>query len=197
MARMKSDDREAAKLEVCERLGFELGIQRLVVVDGSPIWIPDRALTLCQPWAYLMTALPDDCRKDVENRRQGFASINFRGPVWIHASGQLDRKQYENAMAAARQHDVPLRYLPTWAEVIDGKRPGLARSAIVGRLTIDEYLRPTPTPDYTWHFPFNHGFLTQDASTTPVVPCPGHLGFWRITNDVAQSLARWVAGISQ
>lgn len=172
----------------------KFGIQRVVVVDGRSIWIPARALTLYQPWAYLMTALPDDCRKNVENRRQGFSSINFRGPVWIHASGKLDRKQYENAMAAARQHDVPLRYLPTWAEVVEGERPGLARSAIVGRLTIAAYLDPTPTPGCSWHFPYHHGFRTDDVATTPVVPCSGHLGFWRIPNDVAGILARWVAG---
>jgi hypothetical protein len=171
---------------------IEFGTQHLVAVPGfKTVWVPSRAITLHQPWAYLMTAVPDPWRKDIENRPTGFTSINFRGPVWVHAGAKLSRAVYEKALAAMKARSMLDRYIPAWADVVEGKLPGLARSAIVGSFVIDDYLRPTPAPVYSWHFPHTHGFRTRDArSVDPVIACGGHLGFWRIPPDVAIALAR-------
>jgi hypothetical protein len=167
------------------------GTQRLVLVDKRPVWVPSRALTLVQPWAYLTVAVPDPHRKDVENRATGFVSINFRGPVWIHAGGKLERKQYDLAMRAAAARRMPAAYMPSWDDVRDEKLPGLKRSAIVGRVSISDYLKPTDSTEWGWHFPWHHGFRTESPrDLRNPIACPGHLGFWRISDEVADQLAR-------
>ena len=130
------------------------GIQRIVVVGNDPVWIPARAISLRQPWAYLMLALPEAVRKDIENRTTGFRSINFRGPVWVHASGRPLRKQYEAAVIACRQRGVPEQWIPTWNQTLLGCRHGLESGSIVGQFCIDDYLAPTSTPKARWCGPW-------------------------------------------
>jgi hypothetical protein len=174
-----------------ERAKDEFGTQRLVVVgDRSPVWIPARALSICQPWAYLML-IDSPYRKDVENRPTGFVQINFRGPVWIHASAKAKRPLYDKAQTVWNAWGGPVELFPTWEQVVAAELPGLNRGGIVGRATFTDYLKPEVMPRKRWHFGNHHGFTTDAARLTPFVPCKGQLGFWRIPPDVAQTLAAW------
>lgn len=170
--------------------GVRFGIQRIVVVGNNPVWIPARAISLRQPWAYLMLALPDDVRKDVENRPTGFVAINFRGPVWVHSSGTVQRKQYEVAIRECLKRRVPSEWLPSWEETRKGSRPGLETGCVLGQMTVDDYLAPTDASKRKWLFPHHHGFMTSDPQVlrTPV-PAKGHLGFWRVPDELAKTLA--------
>lgn len=47
-------------------------------------YLPARALTLWQPWAWLVA----NGHKDLENRPIGFSHKSIRGQFWIHAGLQ-------------------------------------------------------------------------------------------------------------
>lgn len=60
--------------------------------------LPTHALSIRQPWAHYIMHLPDEVRKDIENRyweNPGCAGwLTFRGWLWVHASVMPSRTKW-------------------------------------------------------------------------------------------------------
>jgi hypothetical protein len=128
-----------------------------------------RALSLTQPWAWLVV----HGGKDIENRTW---NTKFRGAFLIHASKGMKPSDYDAAQRFAESvhgyqfaHDMPLP-------------EQLERGGIIGAAnlyTVIHPLRPTEMPmRLPWHMPEQFGFVLGDVSPVPFVACQGALGFW-------------------
>lgn len=152
---------------------------------------PTRALTLWQPWAWLVAS----GKKNIENRPPGFSHKSFRGDFWIHAgkspytTKETDAflAQYKQAEALAREVLGGEFKLPDWCD--------LAGGAIIGRATITGILVPRGQmfhkPDVPWHFPDQYGFIVERAEELKIpMPCRGYQGFWTVPERVLTELAK-------
>lgn len=152
---------------------------------------PTRALTLWQPWAWLVAS----GIKPIENRPRGFSFKSFRGSFWIHAGagsrdtaervlGEQDRKARELCLEIIGRDPIPA--LNT-----------LDYGAIIGRAVIVDCVsprmsilgKPDPRPEVPWHFPDQYGFVVTDARLLkkPIV-CRGSQGFWTVPPTVLEKL---------
>jgi len=143
--------------------------------------LPERALTLHQPWAWLVA----HGLKPLENRPPGFSHQSFRGWFWIHASKVQSLDEWNAAAELARQNgitDVPKLY-------DSALRFGaiLGRARIVGVLPVPT-LRELPSG---WRMTGQFGFVVLDATPLAVpVPCRGYQGFWKVPADVLAELKK-------
>lgn len=150
--------------------------------------IPTLALSLTQPWAFLMLELPPEQRKNVENRSW---NTRVRGDVWVHASKKMTRDDYEGAIETAGLVLGVDPVVPRFEEI--------KRGGIVGRFRIVDVLPPRDrqgefelarTKSRSWHFTDSFGFIVRDAKPVPFVPCAGALGFWRVPPAVLAQLRK-------
>jgi hypothetical protein len=158
---------------------------------------PDRALTLWQPWAWLVAA----GHKPIENRPRGFSHKSFRGDFWIHAGSA--------PLAQGGGHLFDAKLIDAWqsARVLcdgllghDFELPPLnahAYGAIIGRATVVGIMPPRqpligeryPMPVTPWHFPDQYGFRVEGAQLlAKPVPCRGFQGFWKVPTPVLEQL---------
>jgi hypothetical protein len=116
-----------------------------------------RALSVRQPWAYLIVS----GQKDVENRRW---PTRVRGPILIHASMKMDLDGLDYA-AAMR---IPLPAM-------------LQTGGIVGTVTLVDCLEGGILAERlsNW-FTGPYGYLLCDASPLPFLKCPGRLRFFEV-----------------
>lgn len=126
-----------------------------------------RALSLTQPWAWLVV----HGGKTIENR---VWNTKFRGGFLVHAA---KRMHMLDDYAAA-------------VDFADGVHPGLPipepdqleRGGIIGAAnlyTVIHPLRPFEMPGrLPWHMPEQYGFVLGDMRPLPFLPCKGALGFW-------------------
>jgi hypothetical protein len=145
--------------------------------------LPKRALTLWQPWAFLVaTGI-----KNIENRPPGFSHKSFRGDFWIHAAAESSASIGSWPLAAKLCREL----LGDDFQIPPARE--LAFGSIIGRATItgivpprgsqnleiwDAWIAGRPVP---WHFPEQYGFRVENARAlaTPV-PCRGFQGFWNV-----------------
>lgn len=128
--------------------------------------LPTRALSIRQPWAWLIA----NGHKWIENRSW---RTSFRGPFWIHASQTYDRP---GELWVRRR--FPELKLP--------KKEELERGGIVGRAVFRAVVRVSPSP---W-FEGPWGFLIEDAEPVPFFPARGMLGFFSLELEALERLAR-------
>ena len=124
--------------------------------------IPQKAISVIQPWAWLIVA----GHKDIENR---YLNTNFRGPVAIHASRKVD---------VAAQIDVDHGIHPVTAKSLTFKAPGhYAKGGIIGVADIVDCVTGSRSD---W-FEGPYGFVLANARMVDFIPCRGNLGFfdWR------------------
>jgi len=141
-----------------------------------PAGFPTRALTLWQPWAWLVA----NGHKDIENRPKGFSFKSFRGDFWIHAGLQTGpaSSRVARELAAAAGITIP--------SLVGSDHFG----AIIGRATIVAIIPPCANEcPHPWHFPAQWGFKVRDARTVKPVACRGYQGFWGVPADVLAVLA--------
>ena len=146
---------------------------------------PTRALTLWQPWAWLVAS----GHKGVENRPAGFSHKSFRGNFWIHAAAESSASigSWPLAVKLCRELLGEGFQIPPARELSFG--------AIVGRATITGILVPRGQmfhkPNVSWHFPDQYGFLVEGAvALAEPVPCRGYQGFWTVPPAVVEELRR-------
>lgn len=158
--------------------------------------LPERALTLWQPWAWLVAA----GHKPIENRPPGFSFKSFRGDFWIHAGAEPNDKAFQESWRQA--HDLAKQIIGA-----DFRFPchgELSFGAIIGRATITGIIPPhhpleqrvqgdlciTPVREVVpWHFPEQYGFKVEHAELlAKPVPCRGFQGFWRVPAPVLERL---------
>lgn len=128
--------------------------------------LPDRALSIRQPWAWAII----NAGKDIENRDW---STRFRGPVCIHAAKGVTRNEYEDAANYIGRATA-------WKSLVPDLH-ALERGGIIGTAEIvdvwDERLFAQPSP---WFFG-RYGFVLANVRPVEFIPVKGALGFfdWR------------------
>jgi hypothetical protein len=150
---------------------------------------PKMALSLRQPWCFLMLELALPFRKTVENREW---NTSMRGDVWVHASKAMTKLEFYEACEFALEAGVPRGLLPSF--------DSLPRGGIVGRWTITDVMRPRglklvgrelvdhPRKGDPWHMAECFGMIIESARPVPFVPCNGALGFWVVPPAVLAQL---------
>jgi hypothetical protein len=128
-----------------------------------------KALSIRQPWAWAIIY----AGKDIENRTW---ATTYRGPVLIHASKGMTRREYEDCLAGLHHigltHPFPTGLtLPTFEE--------LPRGGIIGKARIVDCVRSSPSP---WFFG-PYGFALADVEPLPFRPLTGALGFFHVLPD--------------
>ncbi len=139
----------------------------------TPAGLPTRALTLWQPWAWLVA----NGHKDIENRPQGFSFKSFRGEFWIHAGLQVDQASAAKARTLAADLGITIPTLTGDDHF----------GCIIGRATITAIIPPGPS-GHIWHFKEQWGFKVSDARPVKPVRCRGYQGFWNVPADVLAQL---------
>lgn len=125
----------------------------------SPPWTEQKALSIRQPWAWLIA----HGWKNVENREW---PTRFRGRVLIHASKGMTRMEYDAArLFVAGFSDVQLPPIAA-----------LERGGIVGVCTVLDCVTAHASEWFCGPF----GFVLADAEPVEFFPCKGALGFFRM-----------------
>lgn len=128
-----------------------------------------KALSLRQPWAWLVT----HGGKDIENRRW---ATRYRGPFFVHAAKGMTLAEYEDAVRfVVRVAGVDLaRHMPDPEQ--------LERGGIVGRASLVDVIPPCLTFPcaHPWHMEKQHGFVLEGAEPLPFRPLGGALGFFAV-----------------
>jgi hypothetical protein len=140
--------------------------------------LPTRALTLWQPWAWLVV----HGHKPIENRPPGFSHKSFRGWFWIHAGGRWKYEEWEFCSETCKQ--CGFGGLPAFASY-----ENYPLGAIIGKARITGIVEPAPPAPVPWHFPGQYGFVIEEA--TPLenpVPCRGYQGFWKVPTAALEKL---------
>ena len=131
----------------------------------------DRALTLRQPWAWLVICGP----KNIENRRW---NTRFRGRVYIHTSKVHSRQDYDAAALVCGEMGVELPPYGNSAYQLGG---------IIGSVDIVDVL-PRGDASARWKFSEQYGFVLEAPRQAPFVPCKGALSFWKVPGEVLAQL---------
>ena len=143
------------------------------------------ALSLRQPWAHVVLHMG----KALENRRW---DTSFRGDFLIHASKGLTKADYYDCLETC-QHVLGSQILSTFPPL-----KALPRGGIVGAARLVSVLPRCPhwPCEHPWHMPdpdkpplTQFGFMLENIRPAPrFVPCTGHLGFFRVPDEVVAQL---------
>jgi hypothetical protein len=115
-----------------------------------------KALSLMQPWAWLMV----NGHKDIENRNW---QTHFRGPVLVHASKTFDYKSVPFI------RDILEELVEAGDEMVSLPEK-FEMGGIVGIFTITDCVTESDNP---WFFG-KYGFVVKDARPLPFIPLRGH-----------------------
>jgi hypothetical protein len=141
-----------------------------------------RALSLTQPWPFIVM----NFGKDVENRSINIG--NYRGPLLLHAAKGMTAEDYEAAVNFVRaRFGFALAHL-----IPPPNSPLLVRGAIVARTNVVNQIRPgeellLSEDQRKWYMGL-HAYVFDRVVSTPIVPCKGALGFWRVPAEVIAEL---------
>ena len=130
-----------------------------------------KALTLTQPWAWLVV----HGGKDIENRTW---NTKHRGAFLIHAAKGMKASDFDAAYDMAHGIDQNLAW-----RLLDIKHTsGFERGGIIGATNLYTVIHPLlafQMPSrLPWHMPEQFGFVLGDTQLLPFLPCKGSLGFW-------------------
>jgi hypothetical protein len=123
---------------------------------------PTRALSIRQPWAWLIVA----GFKDIENRTW---ATNYRGPIYIHASKGMTAMEYREAILFMHSRGIHPAAIPM-AGALD-------RGGIIGAAEITDCVNQSTCGASRW-FTGPHGFMIRNARPLPFFRCAGALGFF-------------------
>lgn len=133
--------------------------------------LPDVALSIQQPWAWLIV----NGHKDIENRDW---RTNFRGPVAIHAGKKIDKGCHED-LWRGRHPVTGKQSIRTAGLMIPNE---WERGGIVGVAEIVDCI-PHDNADlqdeYSPWFVGKFGFVIRNARPVPFIPVSGALNFFR------------------
>jgi ASCH domain len=133
--------------------------------------IPTKALSIRQPWAWLIV----NGHKDIENRSW---ATRFRGPVLIHAAKGMTRLEYSAALLMFDQAGIRAHF---------PRLEDLQRGGIVGVAEVAGCVPPERRTSY-WHMPGCQGFAMRGAQPLPFTPLAGRLGFFDVPADVLSQI---------
>lgn len=148
----------------------------------SELDLPQKALTLYQPYAWLVAY----GHKPIENRTEIFKQRSFRGGFWIHAGLFRSEAVYAEARAHADKWLGPDFVIPPPEELVYGAILASARITGVHYPESTLYAPRTPVP---WHFRTHYGLIVEDAKPTKKpVAARGLQGFWPVPDHVLTAL---------
>ena len=118
-----------------------------------------RALSLHDPYPELILDLPDEHRKDIENRERSVMST--LGPLLIHVSARATAERHAAALTVARKAGVPEALLPS----SDNRQLG----GILGCVLISQILPRASLLDHSfrWKFPNHVGYVLAKRVKLP------------------------------
>lgn len=132
--------------------------------------LPEKALSIKQPWAWLIV----NGHKDIENRDW---TTRFRGEVCIHA-GKKEDGEAAACLSGLGIHPVSGERLPSGSPLLSYPYPvDDQRGGIVG---VAEIIGCVEGSANEW-FVGRYGFVIRNARPVPFIPVKGALGFfdWR------------------
>lgn len=138
--------------------------------------IPQKALSVRQPWAWLVV----NGFKDIENRTR---RTKFWGRFFVHASLTIDVEFDRLLQRWAFGADDPTGFLTLnspqarlLAERYNavGGAAALPRGGILGEAEITDCVDASDSPWFRGPF----GYLLANAGPCPFIPCRGMLGFF-------------------
>lgn len=130
-------------------------------------WLPDVALSVQQPWAWLISYE----FKDIENRD---TLKNFRGHVAIHSGKRIDESP---------AHDLRCGFHPVSYRSYDIRSVMPEKFETGGIVGVAEIYDCVTESDNEW-FVGKYGFMIRNASPVSLIPCAGALGFFKWKNRV-------------
>lgn len=140
--------------------------------------LPTKALSVRQPWAWAII----HAGKDVENRSWQAVNhgLTVRGPIAIHASAGMTRRDYENTAEFMAGLGITC---PPASELL--------RGGIIGQVEVVDVVK-----DYGSRWFFGpRGLILRNPVPCEFIPCKGCLGYfnWRnhLTDDRVQP-AKWM-----
>lgn len=125
-----------------------------------------KALSIRQPWAYAILYLG----KRVENRTW---LTNYRGPIYLHASGGLTKREYMDFLLFYQSRFVGFRSVPPAA--------ALPKGGIVGKAVIADCVESLDSPWFTGPY----GLVLRDVEPLPFRKVKGQLGFFDVPEEIA------------
>ena len=126
--------------------------------------LPDKALSIRQPWAWAIL----HAGKDVENRTW---NTKFRGPVCIHAAKAMTKKEHSEFVEIARSMARASRWPNgAWIPFPDD----LDRGGIIGTAEIVDCIEQSDSP--WWMGPF--GLVLENIHPVEFIPVKGALGLF-------------------
>lgn len=130
-----------------------------------------RALSLHNPYPYLILDLPDEHWKNIENRQRSVMSTT--GPLLLHAAAKADPIVHEAALTIARKAGVPEKLLPAM------QQPAMS---IVGAVYVAQVLprRSLLDAQYRWKFPEHVGYLLTKRVRLAPRTVPGGQGVFHV-----------------
>lgn len=133
--------------------------------------LPRVALSLRQPWAWMVTK----GSKDVENRVWRQRRL---GRFLVHASKAMTQREYNEAVAfaAAVSDDV----VPPREELKFGGIVGVVTH--VGLPLMPAFSRQR------WHMSGQYGYVLEDRKALPFVECRGRQRWWRVPDQVIEEI---------
>jgi hypothetical protein len=140
-------------------------------------------LSIREPWA---SAILGTQGKRIENR---YWRPSYRGPLWIHASKSMTRREYDEACNCMR----------FTVQVNPPARSDLRFGGVVGLVWLAGVLKPGAHPyrqstqevevtdaDLSWWDTRQFGFFFSDAWRLPeLIECDGDVGLWHLPPNVA------------
>jgi hypothetical protein len=130
-----------------------------------------KAITVKPTWAWAIIY----AGKNIENRSW---PTHFRGPVAIHASKNLSRREYEESQKL---------FPPRWRNELPAYED-LPRGAIIGVAEIVDCVTESKSP---W-FMGDYGFVLKNQRPIKPIPCAGALGFWNLPPEMERKIRRLV-----
>lgn len=131
-----------------------------------------RALSLHDPYPQLILDLPDEHRKDIENRQRSV--LSELGPLLIHVSARATDERHDAALAVARKAGVPEKLLPS--------RENRQLGGIVGCVLVSQVLPKLSLFDwqYRWKFPQYVGYVLAKRVKLPFRAVSGGQGVFHV-----------------
>lgn len=141
----------------------EVDIVLPMLTPAAPLWSVDRALSVRQPWAWLIV----NGYKDLENRSwyPGKARLGWN---MIHAGKSVDKNGYDWI-----RRNFPAIELPAIEDLKTGGIVGLAFFCAFKEVDQD---RP---PTNSWYMGTKFAWLISSAQPIDFIPCKGQLSFFK------------------
>lgn len=141
------------------------------------------AISLLQPWAWAIL----HAGKGIENRTWDLPQQFVGRRIFLHASKNVTRRDYGDAVDTIGLL-APSVEVPSYADIPKG--------ALVGAVTFTGSIAPSDgIPLERWHFPEQFGWLVHEPRALPEpIPCKGALGFWRVSESIADRIRELAGG---